>query len=170
MRKNKSDKVKVCVSLSKPNLQYSMYQGLLLNPQKMLWTVERVHFTYNPELPFWTADFQGLPPPPFLWKSVVCIKSWEVALHELLTNAPAQQTAWFCSVLCFFFLRQLRLLFIGSAVENQLFFLHRMRHTGKQAYRFAVFVFLQKAHHWAAFLLESNLSVSAHSHSLLCKS
>lgn len=68
-----------------------------------------------------------------------------------------------------FFLRGLWLLFLGSAIENQLLFLHGMTHTGKHAYRFAVFVCLQRAHHWAAFLLESNLSASAHFHSLLCR-
>lgn len=74
----------------------------------------------------------------------------------------------FCPFI-YLFLRRVWLFSLGSPVKNQLFLLHIMTHRGKHAYRFAVFVFLQRAHHWAAFLLESDLSASAHFHSLLCR-
>lgn len=104
-----------------------------------------------------------------LWKSVVRNKSWELALRELLQMLQySKPSVLFCPFI-YLFLRRVWLFSLGSPVKNQLFLLHIMTHRGKHAYRFAVFVFLQRAHHWAAFLLESDLSASAHFHSLLCR-
>lgn len=125
-----------------------------------------MHFTCDADLTLWTVDSQEVFPLLFLWKSVEHNKSGEMAWRELLQMLQYNKSP---VSLCPLFISEKTLaIFLGFSIW-QSFPLHRMTHRGKHAYRFAVFVFLQKAHHWAAFLWESALSASAHFHSPPCR-
>lgn len=154
------------MSLSKLNLLYSVYQKLLLRKIKddsINCGKSALHMWC------WSTILNS-------WFSGTFFPSFENQWHVLRTgltwtapNAPVQQAICFILSFIYLFLRRVWLFSLGSPAKNQLFLLHITTHRGKHAYRFAVFVFLQRAHHWAAFLLESDLSASAHFHSLLCR-
>lgn len=152
------------MSLSKLNLLYSVYQKLLLRKIK-----DDTINCGNSALQMWCwSNTEQLILrkffPSSFFKNQWYITSLEKWPDMNCSKCSSTTNHLFHFVLYLFISEKTLAIFLGLFTW-QSFLWQIMTHRGKHAYRFAVFVFLQKAHHWAAFLWESDLSVSAHFHS-----